>query len=327
MARLLAPAVFGLAAVQVMVFLNTLLASLPAGRLDILPLLRRRVMEFPLGVFGIALGLGGAARDVAPGGRRRHARPGGDAELRAPAGRLHLHPGHHRPPRAARADHARAVRARRFHVRRHRGHGEALSGYAVGLVAFAAARITAQAFYAVGRPGVAVRLGILAVAANVLAALALMRPARSRRTRVRVVDRRLRESDDAALGGAAAFGRLGGRALLASSLRTAAASGAARRVLLARAADPRRSPRTRGGRHAVCSPPIAIGALVFWLASAALGSSSAGRSAGCSARAARRSAPLEFASRAGRRAIVRRCTPTPPTSLTRNPVPAPPPTA
>src|SRR5205814_1851075 len=44
---------------------------------------------------------------------------------------------------------------------------EALSGYAVGLVAFAAARITAQAFYAVGRPGVAVRLGILAVGALV----------------------------------------------------------------------------------------------------------------------------------------------------------------
>src|SRR5207244_3849706 len=51
---------------------------------------------------------------------------------------------------------------------------QALSGYAVGLVAFAAARITAQAFYAVRRPGVAVRLGVLAVAANVLTALVLM---------------------------------------------------------------------------------------------------------------------------------------------------------
>ena len=128
---------------------------------------------------------------------------------------------------------------------------EALSGYAVGLVAFAAARITAQAFYAVGRPGVAVRLGILAVAANVLAALALMRPlghaglayASSIGAFVNLmmllwVARRR-------------FGRLGGRALLA------------------------------------------------------------GRSAGCSARAARRSAPRELpAARAA--CYSPSCTPTPP---------------
>src|SRR5262249_4775596 len=54
-ARLLLPAVFGLAAVQVMVFVNTLLASLlPVGSISFL-YYADRVMEFPLGVFGIAL--------------------------------------------------------------------------------------------------------------------------------------------------------------------------------------------------------------------------------------------------------------------------------
>ena len=53
--RLLLPAVFGLAAVQVMVFVNTLLASLlPLGSISYL-YYADRVMEFPLGVFGIAL--------------------------------------------------------------------------------------------------------------------------------------------------------------------------------------------------------------------------------------------------------------------------------
>ena len=55
MSRLLLPAVFGLAAVQVMVFVNTLLASLlPAGSISFL-YYADRVMEFPLGIFGIAL--------------------------------------------------------------------------------------------------------------------------------------------------------------------------------------------------------------------------------------------------------------------------------
>src|SRR5207237_1384178 len=52
----------------------------------------------------------------------------------------------------------------------------ALVWYAVGLVGFAGARIAAQAFYAIAEPGMAVRLGALAVAANVVAAVALMGP-------------------------------------------------------------------------------------------------------------------------------------------------------
>src|SRR3990172_784019 len=53
--RLLLHAVLGLAAVQVMVFVNTVLASLlPPGSISFL-YYADRVMEFPLGVFGIAL--------------------------------------------------------------------------------------------------------------------------------------------------------------------------------------------------------------------------------------------------------------------------------
>ncbi|HEU5321616.1 MAG TPA: murein biosynthesis integral membrane protein MurJ, partial [Methylomirabilota bacterium] len=72
-ARLLAPAVFGLAAVQVMVFVNTLLASLlPPGSISFL-YYADRVMEFPLGVFGIALAsasLPAMARQAAAGDPR-----------------------------------------------------------------------------------------------------------------------------------------------------------------------------------------------------------------------------------------------------------------
>ena len=272
MARLLAPAVFGLAAVQVMVFLNTLLASLlPAGSISFL-YYADRVMEFPLGVFGIALAsaaLPAMSRQAAAGDTRALAGtlnfalrlavyiciPAtiGLLVLRAPITRVLFERG-----RFTSADTVATA--------------EALSGYAVGLVAFAAARITAQAFYAVGRPGVAVRLGILAVAANVLAALALMRPlghaglayASSIGAFVNLmmllwVARRR-------------FGRLGGRALLASSLRTAAASAplAACCWLALPILGVRRGLAVDA---TLLLTTIAIGALVFWLASAALGSS------------------------------------------------------
>jgi putative peptidoglycan lipid II flippase len=99
----------------------------------------------------------------------------------------------------------------------------ALVWYAIGLVGFAGARIAAQAFYALAEPGTAVRLGALAVAINVVAAWALMGV-----------------MGHAGLAAASSFGayvnllgllwtarrrfgRLGGRALAASVVRTAAA--------------------------------------------------------------------------------------------------------
>jgi putative peptidoglycan lipid II flippase len=146
---------------------------------------------------------------------------------------------------------------------------EALSGYAVGLVAFAGARITAQAFYAIRRPGVAVRLGVVAVAANMVAAFALMRPlghaglayASSLGAFVNLlgllwIARRR-------------FGRLGGRLLVVSSARTTAA--AVPLAVWCWLALPMLAPR-RGLAidAALLTATIAVGALSFWIASSLL---------------------------------------------------------
>ena len=222
-ARLLLPAVFGLAAVQVMVFVNTLLASLlPAGSISFL-YYADRVMEFPLGIFGVALAsasLPAMSRQAAAGDTRGVAAtlnfalrlavyvsaPAtvGLALLSVPITRVLFEHGRFGPDDTA----ATAV---------------ALVWYAVGLVGFAGARIAAQAFYAIAEPGTAVRLGALAVAANVVAAVALMGPlghaglagASSLGAYVNLLG--------LLWAGRRRFGRLGGRALAASVLRTALA--------------------------------------------------------------------------------------------------------
>jgi putative peptidoglycan lipid II flippase len=270
-ARLLVAAVFGLAALQVMVFVNTLLASLlPAGSISFL-YYADRVMEFPLGIFGIALAsaaLPAMSRQAAAGDTRALAgtlnfalrlavyicvpATVGLLVLRMPITRVLFERG-------------------RFTSADTLATAQALSGYAVGLVAFAAARITAQAFYAIKRPGVAVRVGALSIGANIVAALALMAPlghaglayASSFGALVNLlvllwVARR-------------SFGRLGGRALLASCLRT----GGAALPLAAWCWLALPMLHTRRGFVVDASlllATIAGGALVFFVASAALGS-------------------------------------------------------
>jgi putative peptidoglycan lipid II flippase len=174
-ARLLLPAVFGLAAVQVTVFVNTLLASLlPAGSISFL-YYADRIMEFPLGIFGIALAsasLPAMSRAATRGDGRGLgttltfalglsfyvAVPStvGLIVLRAPIVRVLFERGE-------------------FTAADTVATAQALVGYAVGLVAFSGARIAAQAFYAAQVPGVAVKLGLISVAVNVVAAVALMR--------------------------------------------------------------------------------------------------------------------------------------------------------
>ena len=101
---------------------------------------------------------------------------------------------------------------------------DALAWYAVGLVAFAGSRIAAQAFYALGEAGTAVKWGIVSVAANVAAAAVMMGPlghaglagassvgAYVNLVALLVVARRR-------------LGLLGGRALVSSACRTALAS-------------------------------------------------------------------------------------------------------
>src|SRR5262249_24380193 len=174
--RLLVPAVFGLASAPVAVFVNTMLASLlPAGSISFL-YYADRIMQFPLGVFGVALAsaaLLAMARAAAVGDSRGVGTtlsfalglsfyvtvPAtvGLILFRAPIVRVLFERGQFTP-----ADTAATA--------------QALAGYAVGLVAFSGAHTAARALYAVHSPGVAVRIGVLSVVANVVSALALMRP-------------------------------------------------------------------------------------------------------------------------------------------------------
>ncbi len=174
--RRLWPAAFALAAVQITVVVNTLLASLlPAGTVSYL-YYADRVMEFPLGVFAIALAtaaLPSMSAQAARGDRRALAAtlsfslrlaafiavPAavGLAVLGGPIVRLLFERG------AFTA--ADAVFT-----------GQALLGYAVGLPAFSATRIAAQTFYAMGDTRTPVLVGFVSVAVNVGLALALMWP-------------------------------------------------------------------------------------------------------------------------------------------------------
>jgi putative peptidoglycan lipid II flippase len=223
-ARLLLPSVFGLAALQVMVFVNTLLASLlPAGSISFL-YYADRVMEFPLGVFGIALAsasLPAMARQAASGDTR------GVATTMSFALRLSVYVS--LPATVGLVVLSRPItrilfERGRFGPEDTAATAAALVAYALGLVGFAGARIAAQAFYALSEPGTAVRVGALSIAVNAVAALALMRPMGHAGLAlaasigsyfnlvalVWVARRRL--------------GPLGGRQLLASTLRISAAS-------------------------------------------------------------------------------------------------------
>jgi putative peptidoglycan lipid II flippase len=170
------PSIFGLAGVQVTVFVNTLLASLlPAGSVSYL-YYADRVMEFPLGVFGIALAsasLPAMSRQAVVGDTAGLARTVNFALrlscyiaipasvglilLQTPITRLLFERGRFGPAETAAT-------------------AWALGYYAVGLTGFAATRIVAQAFYAIGDPRTPVRVASVAVAANVVVAVGLMVP-------------------------------------------------------------------------------------------------------------------------------------------------------
>jgi putative peptidoglycan lipid II flippase len=273
MARLLVPAVFGLAAVQVMVFVNTLLASLlPAGSISFL-YYADRVMEFPLGVFGIALAsasLPAMSRQAAAGDTQGVAatlnftlRLAAYVSMPATVGLVLLS-----------VPITRLLFERgRFGPTDTEATAAALVWYALGLAGFAGARIAAQAFYAIGAPGMAVRLGALAIAANLVAAVLLMGPmghpglaaASSLGAYVNLggllwVARRR-------------FGPLGGRALLRSVARTALAClPLAAWCALSRVAAFALPLATTWWLATWLALTIAGGGAVFWAASAMLGS-------------------------------------------------------
>jgi putative peptidoglycan lipid II flippase len=175
-ARRLGPAVFALAVVQITVLVNTLLASLlEHGAVSYL-YYADRVMEFPLGVFGIAL-----ATAALPEMSQQAAR-GQRAAFRATLGfalRMSLFVG---VPAAVGLIGLAEPIVRLLFERGEFGPADsvrtaqALIGYAAGLPAFSAARIAAQAFYALGDTRTPVLVSALALVANVAAAVALMGP-------------------------------------------------------------------------------------------------------------------------------------------------------
>jgi putative peptidoglycan lipid II flippase len=176
--RRLWPVAFALAAVQITVLVNTLLASLlPVGSVSYL-YYADRVMEFPLGVFGAALATATLPSMAAQAAGRDH------AALRATLGfSLRLGAFVTVPAAVGLVTLAGPIVRLLFQ----RGEfseadavftAQALVGYAVGLPAFSATRIAAQTFYALGDVRTPVYVGFGSVAANVIFALTLMWPLR-----------------------------------------------------------------------------------------------------------------------------------------------------
>jgi putative peptidoglycan lipid II flippase len=167
-ATLMAPATLGVAAVQVNVVISTSFASMGAeGSISWLGY-AFRLMQLPLGVFGVAIAtttLTHLSRDAAADDRealRVTLRRGlqmvlfltipstvGLALLGRPIIRLIFEHGRF-------TSHATIETAR------------ALSGYAVGLAAYSAIKVVAPAFYALGRTRVPLLASLSAVAANLL---------------------------------------------------------------------------------------------------------------------------------------------------------------
>ena len=164
----MAPATLGVAAVQINVVVNSSFASLISdGALSWLSY-AFRLMQLPIGVFGVAVGttaLTQLSRDAASEDwdrLRSTLQRGlrmvlfltvpstvGLALLGVPIIRLIYEHGRFSP-------HATIETAR------------ALSGYAVGLVAYAAIKVVAPAFYALGRTRVPLIASVSAVAANLI---------------------------------------------------------------------------------------------------------------------------------------------------------------
>lgn len=166
--RLALPVVVGVAVTDVNVLVNTLMASFAEPGAIAYLNYGYRLMHLPLGLVAVSLGTASLAalagffsRDDADGFRKTltHALALA-AHLAIPAAvGLYL----------LRAEIVAAVyQYGRFSAFDARQTALALGAYAIGVPAFSANRILAPAFYARRRPGVPVRAGLVAVAANIV---------------------------------------------------------------------------------------------------------------------------------------------------------------
>jgi putative peptidoglycan lipid II flippase len=171
-ARLMAPATAGLAAVEVNIVVNSYFASREAGAVSWLDF-AFRLLYLPIGLFGVALGTiatAGLARRAAEGdmdGLRNTLRQTlsmlayltvpatvGLMVLGVPVVRLIYERG-------------------RFTAADTQATAAALFLYAFGLVGYTGVKVLAPAFYALGRPCVPLLASVSAVATNLLVVLAL----------------------------------------------------------------------------------------------------------------------------------------------------------
>ena len=187
--KLMIPALFGSSVAQINLLFDTFIASfLMTGSVSWL-YYSDRLLEFPLGVFGIALAtvvlpnLSEAHYKQAPGSHfQRH------AELGDPAVADHRGAGHLRPVPAGAADPRHAVPVRCLHCQRLVMAAYSLMAYSLGLPAFILIKILANGFYARQDTKTPVRIGIQAMMFNMLLnvvfVLAMLQAGRLHRTSV-----------------------------------------------------------------------------------------------------------------------------------------------
>lgn len=174
--RLMLPGVAGLAITQINVFVGTLLASFLAEGSVAALTYAFRLVQFPIGVIGVAIATG--ALPVLATAYARDDLPGMKQSL---VGSLRLACFLSLPAMVGLAVFGRPI----VHVLFERGAFTAdvtrltaaiLLGYAVGLVCYIANRILAPAFYAMQDTRTPVVSGVAAVAVNIAASLLLMGP-------------------------------------------------------------------------------------------------------------------------------------------------------
>ena len=190
---LMGPGTIGLAATQVNIFVNTLLAtSQGTGAVSWLTY-AFRLMYLPIGLFGVSI-----ATAVLPA-VSRHAAVGDTAGIRDTVSRglgmmLMLNvPATVGLCRPRHADRAAAVRARPVPAGGHGGDCRGGALLRVGLVGYSAARIASPTFYAIGDSRVPAMVSGGAIAVNVIASVALVRAIGFRRPGAWHVDRGDRE--------------------------------------------------------------------------------------------------------------------------------------
>ena len=188
---LMGPGTIGLAATQVNVFVNTVLATGEGtGAVSWLNY-AFRLMYLPIGLFGVSIAtatLPAVSRHAAQDDERRGAphdrrRPVADADAQRA--------GHRRPDRAGDADRAASSSsAARSPPPTRPPPPPPLQFYAIGLVGYSIVRIASPVFYALGQNRTPVMVSVATVLANALLNIALVRRDGLPRPGARHVDRR-----------------------------------------------------------------------------------------------------------------------------------------